>query len=586
MEIILRYIPNGILVVAAEILILIVVCVSLDRILTASFNQIAKQRLLNKGATSIKRINQNVRRILTLVGVLSCLTILGFNAWLFYQGKDLAAYTLGLIQNIPSDFWRNLAGGIAKSILLTMLVALLLKPLHQCLRTLSEWAQAWQPSTLDDQSFNDFFGSIDRLLTHAAWGITLISCTQFLGFPEAIVQFPYIGLRIYLIIAGGLLIFRVVAVVVDSLDVLSMNYSSSERVLRYYTNLRHLVPFLKRCLEYIVYVTMASLVIQQVSLIAGFAIYGSKAIQIIGIVFSSRILISITHLLIEEVLLKSKGLTESERQQRMTLAPLLTSSLKYFIYFGTAIATLYTIEIDPTPFLAGAGILGLAVGLGAQNLINDIVSGFFILFEDYYVVGDYIEMGEIQGLVEAIELRSSRIRHPNGQLQIVPNGKIELVINYSKQYVYAAVEVEVNYDLNLDHVYEILEAVGRQLQQDFSEHVLEPTTVEGIESFGEENLSILTCTKVQPGKHLKMQRILRKYIKDSFDQAGIEMAAKDPIFILSQPPRSSNQLKPKNSSDSRVDIKADSQSNSHSNSGSFFGKVKSKFSTNPNQNMR
>lgn len=586
MEAILRYIPSGILVVAAEILILIVVCVSLDRILTASFNQIAKQRLLNKGATSIKRINQNVRRILVLVGVISCLAILGFNTWLFYQGKDLAAYTLGLIQNIPSDFWRNLAGGIAKSILLTMLVALLLKPLHQCLRTLCEWAQAWQPSTLDDQSFNDFFGSIDRLLTHAAWGITLISCTQFLGFPEAIVQFPYIGLRIYLIIAGGLLIFRVVAVVVDSLDVLSMNYSSSERMLRYYTNLRHLVPFLKRCLEYIVYVTMASLVIQQVSLIAGFAIYGSKVIQIIGIVFSSRILISVTHLLIEEVLLKSKGLTEAERQRRMTLAPLLISSLKYFIYFGAAIATLYTIEIDPTPFLAGAGILGLAVGLGAQNLINDIVSGFFILFEDYYVVGDYIEMGEIQGLVEAIELRSSRIRHPNGQLQIVPNGKIESVINYSKQYVYAAVEVEVNYDLNLNHVYEILEAVGRQLQQDFSEHVLEPTTVEGIESFGEENLSILTCTKVQPGKHLKMQRILRKYIKDSFDQAGIEMAAKDPIFILSQPPRSSSQLKPKKSSDLKADIKADSQSNSHSNSSSFFGKVKSKFSTNPNQNVR
>lgn len=585
MEVILQYIPIGTLVVATEVLILIVACVSIDRVLAVLFNQIEKQRLLNKGATSIKRIQRDVRRILILAGVISCLAILGFNAWLFYQGKDLAAYTLGLIQNIPSNFWRDLAVGIAKSILLIMLVAIALKPLHRLLQALCQRAQAWQTSTLDDQSFNDFFASADCLLSRVAWGITLIVCAQFLGFSEAIVQFPYIGLRIYLIIAGGLLIFKVVAVVVDSLDVLSMTYASSETILRYYTNLRHLVPFLKRCLEYVVYVTMVSLVIQQISLIAGFAIYGSRAIQIIGIVLSSRILISVTHLLIEEVLLKSQGLTEAERQRRMTLAPLLISFLKYFIYFGAAIAILYAIQIDPTPFLAGAGILGLALGLGAQNLVNDIVSGFFILFEDYYLAGDYIEMGEIQGTVEAIELRSTRVRHPNGQLQIVPNGKMESVINYSKQYVYAAVEVAVDYDVNLDQVYEILKSVGQQLQQNFPEIVLEPTTVEGIESFGEENLSILTCTKVQPGQHLKMQRILRKYIKDAFDREGIEMAAKDPIFILSQHP-SANRSEPRFSSslvDPKADLKIDSHPTSNLKADSLFSRLKSKISVSSNR---
>lgn len=376
----------------------------------------------------------------------------------------------------------------------------------------------------------------------------------------------------------------------DSLDVLSMTYADSGPILHYYTNLRHLVPFLKRCLEYVVYVMMATLVIQQISVIASFAIYGSRGIQLIGIVFATRILISVIHLLIEEVLLRSQEMTETERQRRMTLAPLLSSCLKYFIYFGAAIATLYTIQIDPTPFLAGAGILGLAIGLGAQNLINDIVSGFFILFEDYYLAGDYIEMGEIQGVVEAIELRSTRIRHPNGQLQIVPNGKMESVINYSKQYVYAVVEVAVNYEVNLDQVYEILTAVGQQLQQHFPEIVLEPTTVEGIESFGEDNLSILTSTKVQPGQHLKMQRILRKYIKDAFDQAGIEMAAKDPIFILSQPlPRShpAESKRPVPAIEPKVDfkgnLKADSQPTSNAKPSSLFSRLKSKISANSDQ---
>lgn len=589
MAIILQYIPNkidipnGILVVAAEIFILIAACVVIDRILVASFDQIARQRLLNKGLTSINRMKQDVRHALILVGTISCLAIFGFNAWLFYQKKDLTQYPLELIQSIPPNFWQNLAVGIAKSILLTMLVAIALKPLHRLLQALCQQAQAWQHSTLDDQSFHDFFGSVDRLFTRTAWGITLISCTQFLGFSEAIVQFPYIGLRIYLIIAGGLLIFRVVAVVVDSLDALSMTYSNSGTVLQYYTSLRHLVPFLKRCLEYVVYMTMATLVIQQVAFIASFAIYGSRAIQVIGVVFASRILISVTRLLIEEFLLKSQDLTETERQRRMTLAPLLSSFLKYFIYFGAAIAILYAIQIDPAPFLAGAGILGLALGLGAQNLINDIVSGFFILFEDYYLAGDYIEMGEIQGTVEAIELRSTRVRHPNGQLQIVPNGKMESVINYSKQYVYAAVEATVDYEVNLDQVYGILEAVGQQLQQDFPEIVLEPTTVEGIESFGEENLSILTCTKVQPGQHLKMQRILRKYIKDSFDREGIEMAAKDPIFILSQTPLNPNTperiLSP-------ADSKVHAQPISDSRTGSLFSKLKSKISTNSNQSLK
>ncbi len=161
---------------------------------------------------------------------------------------------------------------------------------------------------------------------------------------------------------------------------------------------------------------------------------------------------------------------------------------------------LKTINIDPTPILAGAGIIGLAVGLGTQNLVNDLVSGFFILFDNYYLVGDEVEIDDIEGEVEAIDLRTTRIRHDDGQLCILRNGEINNVINYSKEYVYAVVEVGVAYDSNLDRVYQVIQAIGKQLKEKYSE-VLEPTHVDGLESFREYDLLIRTITKVKPGTH-------------------------------------------------------------------------------------
>lgn len=327
-------------------------------------------------------------------------------------------------------------------------------------------------------------------------------------------------MRIYIIIAIGLLIFKVVAVIIDSLDALSIKYSSPDNLLRFYDQLRHLIPFLKRCLEYIIYVVMATLVVQQIAFIANLADWGVVGIKLIAIFLLSRILISVIYLVVEELLLKQKNLTEAQLQRRRTISPLIKSTSKYFVYFGAGIASLDTIGIDPTPILAGAGIIGLAVGLGAQNLINDIVSGFFLLFENYYLVGDYIETDSASGYVEAIELRTTRIRHHNGQVYIVRNGDISSITNYSKEFVYAVVDIGVDYDTNLDRAYKIIETIGLQLKAE-NDDILEPTQVEGIEEFGDIRLSIYTKTKVKAGKHLQVQRTLRKLLKQAFDLEGI-----------------------------------------------------------------
>ncbi|MDA0267087.1 MAG: mechanosensitive ion channel family protein [Cyanobacteria bacterium] len=265
---------------------------------------------------------------------------------------------------------------------------------------------------------------------------------------------------------------------------------------------------------------MASLIVQQIDIIANLANWGTVGIKLIAIVLLSRVLTSVFQLIIEESLLKAKDLTETQEQRRSTLVPIIQSISKYLVYFGSIVFMLDAIGIDPAPILAGAGILGLAVGFGAQNLINDIVSGFFILFENYYLVGDYIETDAASGYVEAIELRTTRIRHQHGQVYIIRNGDITAVTNYSKEFVYSPVNIGFDYDTDLERVYRIIETVGHQLRER-DENVLEPTEIEGVEEFGDIRLYVRTKTKVKPGKHFLVQANLRKLLKEAFDREGI-----------------------------------------------------------------
>ncbi len=223
----------------------------------------------------------------------------------------------------------------------------------------------------------------------------------------------------------------------------------------------------------------------------------------------------------------------------MTTIPLIQSSLKYLIYFGSGIWILDVFGIDPAPILAAAGILGLAISLGAQNLVNDMVSGFFILFENYYLVGDFIEMEDAMGVVEAIELRTTRIRHPNGQVHIIRNGEIAKIVNYSKEYIYAVVNVGVDYNSDLDLVYTVLKNIGQQLKENYPQEVLEATKVDGIEEFEDSSILIRTLTKLNPhnsrrGVHNYIQRILRKMIKEAFDREGIQIPFPQRVVTLPQ----------------------------------------------------
>jgi small conductance mechanosensitive channel len=472
---------------------------------------------------------------LLLSCLLSCVFIIAANGFLIYRRENIQAYTLDLIRRIPSGFWLALGIGIAKSIGVIIAAVIALKVIKYWLEIASNRAKKLDQNTADDESIDAFFTALNRRIRGGVWLWVLISCTQFLKLPTVVSEYLYIALRIYLLIGVGLLILKAVAAIVDTLDVLSVKYSSPDNLLRFYDRLQYLIPFLKRCLELVIYVCIATLVIQQVELIAKLATFGLRIIKIIGIIFISRVLFEVLYLLLEEVLFNNNNLTETQKNRRLTLIPLFRSLLQYFVYFSVTISILYILDINPTPILAGAGIVGIAVGLGAQTLINDIVCGFFILFENYYLVGDYIEAGKaedktVEGTVEAIELRTTRIRHPNGQLHIIRNGDIGSITNYSKQYIFAVVEVDVPLDSNLAHIYQVIEEIGQQLKADDPD-VLEPTLVDGVESLGESYLLLRTLTKVKPGKHIHIQRIIRKlYINKLRGQiliSGVAEGSKD-----------------------------------------------------------
>ena len=522
---------ENILIFLAEVGVLVLMFFLLNWLAVKSLKQVMKMAWLKREENTFQTLRRDIQLILTIACVVLCFLVVGVNGYLIYQGKNLKQETLALIHSIHQDFWINWGWALGKCLLIVIVAAQVIRVIHPLFNKICERAKQYDQITANDSSIEAFFRLLDKSSTNSIWLLTLAQSTIFLPLPEVVPQNLYLILRIYLIVVFGLAIVKATAVLIDSLDALSNQYANGDNLRRFYARLRHLIPFLKRCLEYVIYIFIATFALQQVEAIAKWADYGPVIVQIVGIILLSRILIEVAKLLVEEILLKNENLTDFQIQRRQTIIPLIQNGLKYLIYFGAGIAILYSININPAPILAGAGILGLAVSLGAQNLINDLVSGFFILFENYYLVGDFIETNNASGFVEAIELRTTRIRHPSGQVYIIRNGDISQLVNYSKDYIYAVVQVGVDYESDLDLVYQVIEEVGKELKE-INPYVLEPTRVDGLDNFGESELTIRTVTKVRPGRHLPVQRMLRKMIKAAFEREGIEIPFAHRVLIL------------------------------------------------------
>ena len=512
----------NIITIASAVLALIILIAILNWILGRILGLFAKAPALQAVRPGIQLVRSNLRNLLLLVGFVLVLAAVGGGAYLMVEGEHLPTYLRARIESVPPEYWLQLAIGAGKVLGLLVATAIVLRMVSKALRAGCTKAQDFDGIRANDESVERFFLSLETIVRRATWLGVLAISAQLVSLPEGAVESFWTLFRIYLIIAAGILVWRGIDAFIVSIDALSKKYSAPGNWLRYYDDLTHMVPVFRRTVEWALYLVVATLVVMQVESIAQLAEWGPRMIKIIGIIFVARLVVEVANLVVEEVLVKRADLNPDEKQRRLTIVPLIRSALKYLIYFTAGILILKQLEIDPTPILAGAGIVTLAIGLGAQNLINDLVSGFFILFENYYLVGDYIKANDAEGFVEAIDIRTTRVRDEDGRLHIIRNGEMGDVVNYSKGPSTAIVEVGVAYEHTLQEVVEALEEASTRISA-ANKDVVEPLEVDGLEDFGESELVIRTVTRTQPGRHLDAERTIREKIKEVFDERDIEI---------------------------------------------------------------
>jgi small-conductance mechanosensitive channel len=181
--------------------------------------------------------------------------------------------------------------------------------------------------------------------------------------------------------------------------------------------------------------------------------------------------------------------------------------------------------VDLKPVLAAAGLGGLAIGFGAQSLVKDLISGFFILWEDSVRVGDVVEVAGVAGLVEEVELRTIKLRDVSGNVHVVPNGVIDKVKNLTKDYSYYVFDIGVAYRENVDEVMEVLQEIAEDLRRDsrFADDILEPLEMLGVDQFKDSAVMIKCRIKTEPLKQWRVGREMNRQIKNTFDAKGIEI---------------------------------------------------------------
>ncbi|HEX5090568.1 MAG TPA: mechanosensitive ion channel family protein [Nocardioides sp.] len=191
--------------------------------------------------------------------------------------------------------------------------------------------------------------------------------------------------------------------------------------------------------------------------------------------------------------------------------------------FGTMI--LSQLGVNIAPIIASAGILGIALGFGAQSLVKDFLSGVFMIFEDQYGVGDVIDVGEATGTVEAVTLRVTRLRDLDGTVWYVPNGEIMRVGNKSQNWSRAVIDVAVGYDEDLGRARQVLADVAHDLWEDDDFHsvIIEPPEVTGVEALNPDGITLRVLVKTAPMEQWGVARELRQRIKARFDHEGIEV---------------------------------------------------------------
>ncbi|TQR20030.1 mechanosensitive ion channel family protein [Psychrobacillus vulpis] len=252
--------------------------------------------------------------------------------------------------------------------------------------------------------------------------------------------------------------------------------------------------------------------------------FGLIFLKVIVILLLTAIAVRVGKHIIQKIFLvrQKSPLAYSERRQT-TLMKLLQNILSYVVYFSAIIAILSTFDIKVTGLLAGAGILGLAVGFGAQSLVKDVITGFFIVFEDQFAVGDQVQIGTANGIVQEIGLRTTKVKSYTGELHIIPNGSILVVINYSIYNSLALIDISVASETDIPTLEENIQEFLKELPIKYEELVKPPSFL-GVQSFDATQIVVRITAETIPTKQMGVARKVRRDLKEFLEQKGIKIS--------------------------------------------------------------
>lgn len=229
--------------------------------------------------------------------------------------------------------------------------------------------------------------------------------------------------------------------------------------------------------------------------------------------------------------------TQRRAQRARTIGSVMRSILSILVWTLAVFWILSVLNVNLAPLIAGAGLVGIALGFGAQSLVKDFLSGIFMLMEDQFGVGDVIDVGEASGVVESISLRVTDIRDNDGVLWHVPNGFIERVGNKTQQWARAVIDIGISYDADVDQANQAIADAAQSLWDDpaWRPLMLDEPEVLGVETLGLDRVTLRATVRTLPLERWKVAREFRARVKAGFDQAGIELPAPRPYPVPTDP---------------------------------------------------
>lgn len=229
-----------------------------------------------------------------------------------------------------------------------------------------------------------------------------------------------------------------------------------------------------------------------------------------------------------------------------TLLLLLRKTVKAFLFVVIGFSVLAALGVNIAPLLAGAGVIGLAIGFGSQTLVRDIISGVFFLMDDAFRVGDYVEAGTAKGTVEHISLRSLRLRHPRGQVFVVPFGSLKMIRNFTRDYIIEKLDVRVRFDTDPDTIRKIVKKINKDVREheEFAKVLLSDIKSVGVRAMDDSAMIIRVKFKCLPGEEFVLRREVFHRIQRAFKEKGIEFAHRNVTVYLPPQPASASSPGP------------------------------------------